>query len=396
LAFVYCFQTLHHFANPAPVIREVVRVLRDGGHFYFAEEPVRRWLCLNLYRCDRPENLTGLNRWLWDHHLLRYIAEAHVGSREETEWGIVENQQISLRQWERLLSVFGTASLDVSRFGSRAASLVSEWLRRARVPGLRADRVVANLFGTSLSGLCRAAKAGGRGVAEGTPVFQRCRCPDCHEGLRWDASPTPRFVCPGCGPFPHVDGVHMLFRRRQYDVLYAGKPTQTIADAIREGRSPHELVPGAAITEVWLLDAAGNPVRQVRSGEATTVDVRIEFARLLDNPAVGLVIRRSLHGEPTVVYDTNTIWRNQETGQFRPGDVGHVRYRQRMELGRGQYTITTAIASRDGRTFYDWREAALRFEVIGAQDMQGIANLRSVIEVDKTRGPAPTLPAART
>jgi GT2 family glycosyltransferase/SAM-dependent methyltransferase len=39
--FVFCFQTLHHFATIAPLLDEIKRILKPGGHFFFAEEGCR-------------------------------------------------------------------------------------------------------------------------------------------------------------------------------------------------------------------------------------------------------------------------------------------------------------------------------------------------------------------
>ena len=38
--FVFAYQALHHFAQPVPVIAECHRVLGQGGHLFFNEEPM--------------------------------------------------------------------------------------------------------------------------------------------------------------------------------------------------------------------------------------------------------------------------------------------------------------------------------------------------------------------
>jgi len=58
--FVFCYQTLHHFPNPFPIVSEIYRVLKPGGYFFFAEEPVRQNFNLRLFR--RPTKVKGIGR----------------------------------------------------------------------------------------------------------------------------------------------------------------------------------------------------------------------------------------------------------------------------------------------------------------------------------------------
>jgi len=394
----YCFQTLHHFADPGPILREVQRVLAPGGYFYLSEEPIRRWLCLNLYRCERLEDLKGFDQWLYETGLLRYVAEAYVGSKPESTWGIMENQSISLAYWDRCLSVFHEVSLDASKLFTRDAIVFRSLLLRLGVPAKKAERVAAFLFGAELSGLCRLDTSGPpRPKAE--DLRQLCRCPECHRALRWKEGrkkerngSAGRFECPACGPFPQENGVHLLFRRAQLDTLYRA-PAETpaapadIKTRARKGRSPHPLVEGARITRVRLLNAQGDEKLRVRSGEETVIHVSIECSRPLANPVIGLLIRRPLAGHSTVIYDTNTIWRNQNTGEFAPGEQIEARFCQRMSLGRGAYTVTVAIASHDASEFYDWQEEILGFEVEASTKMQGIVDLDSEIAIARRSSP---------
>jgi SAM-dependent methyltransferase len=216
--FAYCFQTLHHFANPKPVIDEVHRVLGNGGHFYFDEEPIRRWLCLNLYRCGRPEDLKGFNKWLLNTGLIRYVAEAHIGSGPETEWGICENQRLSLRRWKKLLAAFEIIELQHPSFATRDAYLVGKVLRYAGIPTHWIERTTASLFGGTMQALCRVGK-GLPARANHDDLLKLMQCPECHAPISYRTRES-RFCCDACGPFEACDNVHLLLRREQAKQLY--------------------------------------------------------------------------------------------------------------------------------------------------------------------------------
>jgi SAM-dependent methyltransferase len=50
IPFVFCYQTLHHFPDPTPIIHEAYRVLCEGGVFLFDDEPYKKNLHLDLYK----------------------------------------------------------------------------------------------------------------------------------------------------------------------------------------------------------------------------------------------------------------------------------------------------------------------------------------------------------
>ncbi len=60
--FVFCYETLHHFPNPLPILKEIYRILTPGGIFYFNEEPFRRVAHLNLYKGYKEYSKENLKR----------------------------------------------------------------------------------------------------------------------------------------------------------------------------------------------------------------------------------------------------------------------------------------------------------------------------------------------
>lgn len=80
-----------------------MRVVRPGGILFLENEPCRREACFYKFRCNREDSFTGLEKHLSTEGWLRTFAEPYVGSRPETLFGMIENQQMPL---SRLLAVF--------------------------------------------------------------------------------------------------------------------------------------------------------------------------------------------------------------------------------------------------------------------------------------------------
>ncbi len=107
-SFVFCYQTLHHFPNPSPIISEIHRVLAPGGYFFFAEEPIEQQLNLKLFR--RPTKTQGWYKFLKYFLILPFISE--IG-KTEVNYGILENS-FSINIWEEALTKFKKIEATIS------------------------------------------------------------------------------------------------------------------------------------------------------------------------------------------------------------------------------------------------------------------------------------------
>lgn len=205
----FCFATLHHFPDPRLVIRETIRILQDGGHFYFDEEPTRGLITMPLWtryghKLSRTEQL--LDRL----GILGFVSE---GGGLEREYGILENT-FPLRTWIKAMQGFCEAELTVNRtleirFDPFQSSL-KRWLGR--------------MVGGVTSGFCRVCK-------DARPVhadnwIARLRCPTCsnqERDSRLQRLPhTQGLVCTHCGTaYPEHNGVLLLLSRDMQQKLYA-------------------------------------------------------------------------------------------------------------------------------------------------------------------------------
>jgi len=143
--FVFCYQTLHHFPDPSPIVAEIHRILMPGGHFFFAEEPYRRRLRWKLYAVRRgARGSPGRGPIL--RFLDRMFAEEVVN--EET-FGVIENHDLTVDEWRRSLAPFQEVRLTL-----RTARVFEVDPDRSWNP---ATRIAAHLLGGLVSGLGRKA-----------------------------------------------------------------------------------------------------------------------------------------------------------------------------------------------------------------------------------------------
>ena len=208
LPFVFCFETLHHFPEPGPVVRELHRVLAPGGTFYFDEEPFNQALRLPLFKGSKAYSHGHRNASLLRRVVERFFAEP---SCNETEFGILENHSIPLSTWRKAFEPFAEADVIVQ--SSRG---LRHPLFGARDPLATS---LSFLLGGSVYGVCRKAGSG--------PSVQRIEdalaCPGCRvrgteAALTWDGTAA---GCAACGVrYRSKDGVLFLLDDKSLRELY--------------------------------------------------------------------------------------------------------------------------------------------------------------------------------
>jgi lipopolysaccharide transport system ATP-binding protein len=130
------------------------------------------------------------------------------------------------------------------------------------------------------------------------------------------------------------------------------------------------------ITGVEILNAQGDAVASVSSGEPVTVRVRSRFHAPKSDPMVGILIRTRIGMD---VYGTNTRVEGMQLGDFAAGDELTVDFHLECWLTPQQYTLTVATQNADG-TSHDWLDDAIAFEVVDTRVAAGVANLRARVE----------------
>lgn len=212
LPYVFCYETLHHFPEPGPILAEVYRVISPGGYFSFDEEPYRRVLHWNLYQV-KEYSQEGRRRSLFLKALDRLFA-SYVWN--ELKFGIIENHRISTSQWKDSLKIF--EGKEAWLRPTNRASLHSELFN----PDSWLKYFVAYLMGGTISGVCRKqpnnARDFGVSAIEEALICPACRLAGAEHSVAQNGS---GFTCADCKKqYPIVDGVAFLFEYGKFEELY--------------------------------------------------------------------------------------------------------------------------------------------------------------------------------
>jgi SAM-dependent methyltransferase len=219
LQCVVAFQMLSQFLDLDSVFREVQRVLRPGGVFLFAEEPVRRRITLGLYRCPYPDTMKPWERRLHQWGLLGYLVRDVIGAHQEESFGIRQNHTMVLEDWRDLVD---------RHFAG--------WEYELYIPERGwGERWGKRLFGAGLGGtLAAVCKKAGTAEADGRSPRERLRCPDCLQPLSVAGNEVIRCRCGYTSPLE--GGVYNLLPTKEKEAFYPGDR----ADIIDFSREDHE------------------------------------------------------------------------------------------------------------------------------------------------------------
>lgn len=209
LPFVFSYETLHHFPEPAPIIQEIYRVLLPGGCFFFDEEPYKKIVHFNLYKGKKIYSKEFLKR-----STIKRMVDYFFCARRcnEIEYGIIENENISLKLWKHALTDFDEKEIKLT-----SAKLFTTDLFH---PKSFIKYFAAYLLGGNISGICRKT---GTGVSHSKSILNTLICPSCRKPgseslLKRKLS---SYICPECSKiYPVIDQVLFLFSYDKFAELY--------------------------------------------------------------------------------------------------------------------------------------------------------------------------------
>ncbi len=126
---VFICSALHHTWDYQTVVREMLRVLSSDGLLLLEQEPCKRAACFYKFRTNRLDSMTRFEKKLNEIGILKTFAEPYLGSRPETLFGMIENQQIPLQ--ELLNTIKSNANIIELVLGIEVmmGNIENEWLK---------------------------------------------------------------------------------------------------------------------------------------------------------------------------------------------------------------------------------------------------------------------------
>jgi lipopolysaccharide transport system ATP-binding protein len=171
-----------------------------------------------------------------------------------------------------------------------------------------------------------------------------------------------------------------------YNAMIAERENETVRlNATPEGKVQTVSGTGeATVSDIALLDDAGQRVEVVDVGSEVTLEVKVAARAHIPRMVLGYMIKDRL-GQP--MYGTNTHLKELPLDSVGAGEEVTYRFRFPMNLGPGTYSVATAIVSTETHLVnnYEWRDLALVFTVMNMRrpHFEGSAWLDPVIDIHR-------------
>ncbi len=146
----------------------------------------------------------------------------------------------------------------------------------------------------------------------------------------------------------------------------------------------------AVIVEAWFEEEQGTRHEYLPQGRPCSFRALVKFNSEVEDPSFAMMIRDD---ENRNVFGTSTIWTEEKTGRFGPGDEAVFGVSFENMLAPGRYFANVQVARRGGgQVVLDRREQAATFVSTGSRSSGGVVDLPHDVEVRRPAGinmPAP-------
>ncbi len=161
-------------------------------------------------------------------------------------------------------------------------------------------------------------------------------------------------------------------------------------DLIRQERRDHgktQTVSGSgeiSVTQVRLLNSDGKTVDAVETGSSVILEIKAQVYKSVAETVIGFLIKDRF-GQ--LVYGINSYRLGQKIEHLSADDELVCTFEFMMNLGKGNYSITTAVTRLDSHLTdnYEWRDGSFVFSVLNTKkpDFVGSAYLDAILAVQK-------------
>lgn len=138
---------------------------------------------------------------------------------------------------------------------------------------------------------------------------------------------------------------------------------------------------GGARTEKTWVETKHGKKKNVFSQEKErniVIKTKIKFYENIQSPIFGITIKNQMGQE---MFVTNTLWKKIKTGNYKKNQEVIVSYEIENLLIKGDYSISPAIANKNGKHFYDWNESSHVFSIVSQNETGGMIVLDHDIEI---------------
>jgi ABC-type multidrug transport system ATPase subunit len=153
----------------------------------------------------------------------------------------------------------------------------------------------------------------------------------------------------------------------------------------QDADAPH---PPAEIVNGWFEDEHGNRTGALDQGQPCRFKARIHFRELLDDPVFTLVLENE---EGRALFATSTMWTEERTGLFEPGDKAVLSVNFENPFMPGRYYATAWVARPEAPTSWIHRRARIASVLItGPFHSGGQVDLPHDVAVEHVKAKEPS------
>lgn len=135
------------------------------------------------------------------------------------------------------------------------------------------------------------------------------------------------------------------------------------------------------VSEIRFLTSAGTLVDAIETGTTVSLEIRAKVNRPVSEAVVGFMIKDRF-GQ--IMYGINTYRLGQSINHLTVGDELLCCFQFKMNLGKGNYSISTSISKMDSHLAdnYEWRDGGYVFSVLNTKKPDFVGNISLDATVD--------------